>query len=436
MKETKKFYIETLGCSKNQVDSEKMAWLLENGGYEQITDPAEAEIIIINTCGFIQRAKEEAIDLIFEMAQYKKSGKCVKLVVAGCLSQRYYNDLKEDLHEADVIFGVGDISQILEAVSGTEKVVIPEFSVDKPVKRKIIGFPGSAYLRISDGCSNHCSYCSIPIIRGELRSRQIDDIIKEFTLINDGSLREINIISQDTSNYGTDIYGKRELGSLLKKLDSVMDDGQWLRVLYLHPDHISDELLADLSSLKHFIPYFDVPFQSGSELLLRSMGRNGNHAVYLELIKKIKRIFPLAVIRSTFITGYPGETVVEFNETVNFIREAGIDWVGAFEYSDEDGTASYSMPGKVDVNVVKDRYDKIMETAEAHSIKSLEKFVGTKQKILIEEKADNDLYLGRFWGQAPEVDGVTVVSCESAKPGEFIDTIIKRINGKDFVAIG
>lgn len=269
----KKVYIETLGCSKNQVDSEKMAYLISETGYATTDIPEEADYIIVNTCGFIEKAKQEAIDVILELSLLKEKGNCKKLIVAGCLAQRYPDILSKELKDADLIFGIGDISKIIEAVESDERIIIPGFTEDKLIKRKIIGYPGSAYLRISDGCSNRCSYCAIPIIRGDLRSRRIEDILEEVDFLINKNVKEIIVIAQDTSNYGLDLYNKKALIDLTKKIDRKMSSDMQLRILYMHPDHIDDNIISGLKDLEHFIPYFDIPFQSGSDKILKKMGK-------------------------------------------------------------------------------------------------------------------------------------------------------------------
>lgn len=434
----KTVYIESLGCAKNQVDSEKMAALLEKSGYIVVNDSLEADCIIVNTCGFIQSAKEEAIETIFEAVRLKSEGKCRKVIVAGCLAQRYPQVLEKEFSsdEVDAIFGVGDLSKIVEVLEKGQRVVlIPERVEDSLMDRKVIGFPGSAYLRVSDGCSNHCAYCTIPVIRGELYSRKKEDILREFEGLLPDTLKEINIISQDTTNYGLDLYGKRALLSLMKELDKQMKDGQWMRVLYLHPDHICNNFLDGLEKLTHFVPYFDIPFQSASETILTRMGRSGSKEKYRKLIHDIRERFPQAVIRSTFIVGFPGERKEDVELTCDFIQEAGIEWVGTFIYSDEEGTESWKYPEKVPLETAKRWNHKVIRTAEKTSAICLERFVGKEEKVLIEERIDDDLCLGRFWGQAPEVDGVTVVDSSKAKPGDFLDVKVMKLNGKDFFAV-
>jgi ribosomal protein S12 methylthiotransferase len=433
----KKIYIETLGCSKNQIDSEKMSYLLSQSGFEITGNSEDANIIIVNTCSFIQKAKEEAIETILEMSQLKKKGNCEKVIVSGCLAQQYSGDLVSELPEIDGVFGVGDVSQILEVINGSKKVLIPEPGKDVLTKRKIIGYPGTAYLRISDGCSNYCSYCTIPLIRGSIRSREIETIIEELKFLKTQNIKEVIIIAQDTSNYGIDIYKKRMLSDLLKEIDANLANDDWLRVLYLHPDHIDNSFIESLTKLKHFIPYFDIPFQSGNERILNMMGRKGNSKKYLELINTLKSNFSDIILRSTFITGFPGETDAEFKDTLEFLEKSQIDWVGGFTYSREEGTTASKLQDQVKQMIKDKRLNKLLDLSEQITENRMKRFVGTTQKILIEEKIENEeLFLGRFWGQAPDVDGLTVIDCNTAKEGCFSKAEIKRVNGKDLFGMG
>ncbi len=437
-------YIESLGCAKNQVDSEKMAAVLEQHGWSIVDDSENAVCIIINTCGFIQSAKEEAVSVLFDAIKQKQGGKCRIVVAAGCFAQRYHEALKEEFsnEEIDVIFGIGDISKIADILEDaflnkqpSERVVIPQMTDDNLLHRKLSGFPGSAYLRISDGCSNHCTYCAIPIIRGELHSRKIETILDELDLLLTGSLKELNIISQDTTNYGLDIYGESKLADLLEAIDNKLPDGIRMRLLYMHPDHITDELLDRMTKLRHFVPYFDLPFQAASKNVLQRMGRKGDSQTYINLLERIRQHFSDAVIRSTFIVGFPGETNEDAAEALEFIRQAGMEWVGAFTYSPEEDTPAYELPDRVKKGVAKKRLDKLMDVSEEIALPRLERFVGERVQVLIEERIDEELCIGRFWGQAPDVDGLTVVESSNAVPGEMVDVEILRLNGKDFYGI-
>ncbi len=431
----KKIFIETLGCSKNQVDSEKILFLLIKNGYQITKTSKDADIIIINTCCFIREAKEEAIEIILELANYKKNGKCKKIIVAGCLAQYYSKNLIKEIPEIDLVFGIGDISLIIDAINKKEKVVMPNYSKDELTERSLISYPGSAYLKISEGCSNYCSYCIIPHVRGPLRSRDIYDIIEELNFLKTNKIKEIIIISQDTAKYGTDLYKRSMLGELINQIDIVLEKNDWLRLLYLHPDHLDKSLLLKLRESKKLIPYFDIPFQSGSNKILKLMNRKNTKEYYLNLIKDIRSIFGNPVIRSTFITGFPGETEDDFKETLDFVEKAQFDWVGGFIYSRENNTIAGKLKGQIKDSIKSERLDRLLKITEEITFSGIKRFVGTKQKVLIEEKVENEnLFIGRFWAQAPEVDGLTVVESSKAIPGEFLEVEIKKMNGFDFYA--
>lgn len=428
-----RIYLETLGCSKNQVDSERLLYILKNSGYEITFSPEEADIIIVNSCAFIKSAKEESIETILELAKFKKIGKCKKLIVAGCLSQYYHNILLEEMPEIDAVFGIGNLRNIITLIENNEKKRIDEFSDNEIKERIFLSPPGSAYLKISDGCSNHCSYCIIPKIRGSHRSRKMEDILKEVEILVNKDIKEINIIAQDTTNYGIDLYQKKSLINLLKEIDKIVNKGSWIRVLYMHPDHLDLKDIEELAKLENFIPYFDLPFQSGSDTILESMNRKKKSDEYLLLLAQIRETFKNPVIRSTFITGFPGETEKEFSETLSFLEKAQIDWVGGFTYSKEEGTVAYSMNDQIPGKIKKQRLKKLLALSEKICRKRLKRFLSLKEKFLIEEKIQGEnLYFARFWAQAPEVDTISVIKGEDLKEGDFILANIEKINDRDF----
>ncbi|MBP5707025.1 MAG: 30S ribosomal protein S12 methylthiotransferase RimO [Spirochaetales bacterium] len=431
------FYIESLGCNKNQIDSEKMVSSLELSGWTMTDDPSEAELIIVNTCAFIKSAKDEAVKTIFELLPCKQNGegKCKKFVIAGCFAQRYSQELKDEIPEADLIFGVGDVSKIAEAIKAEEKIVLPPYRDIQP-ERHVMNYPGFVYLKISEGCSNHCTYCAIPIIRGEHRSRPSNIINEELTSLMQHHPHEINLIAQDTAFYGADFADGQNIATLAELLSQQLEPNDWLRVLYMHPDHINRTLLEQLHNCANFVPYFDIPFQNGSDHILKLMGRKHNSAYYLDLIKDIREVFPNAVIRSTFITGFPGENDDDARQTLDFIRAAQLDWVGGFTYSPEDDTPAVNMPNQVSEPKKKRRLNQLLDLAESISHERMARFIGTTQNVLIEEKvADEDLYIGRIWAQAPEVDGLTVVSGDDLVPGQMYQCEIRELNNNDFYAV-
>lgn len=438
VKKNKSFYVESLGCVKNQVDSEKMASELIKNGYKNVKVIEEAEIIIINTCGFIESAKKEAVDTIFEMLDYKKIGNCEQIIVAGCLAERYSESLAEEIPEIDKIFGIGDISRIIEIIESDKKVNISDEKLDLLKDREILDFIGTAYLRIGDGCSNHCSYCAIPLIRGENRSRLIEDIVDEFDIINKKyNLKEIILISQDTTNYGNDLNNEVNIADITGEIDKKLDQ-QWLRVLYMHPDHLTESVLQKLAGFKNFVPYFDLPFQSGSDKILKLMNRKNSTSENLKLIALIRKYFQNPVIRSTFIVGFPGETEKEFAETMDFITKAQLDWVGAFKYSEEEGTAAYSFKQTTTEEIINQRYDRLIDLTEQISFSKINEFVGKRMRVLVEEKIEEEnFYIGRFYGQAPDVDGLIVIYADDDEVldiGNFYECDIVKQNGRDLLA--
>ena len=433
----KKVYIETLGCNKNQVDSERISYLIENNCQAKIVqDPQISDIIIVNTCAFIKSAKTEAIETIFDLLKYKTEGSCQTFIVAGCLAQRYKGELLNEIPEIDIIFGVGDISQIVFTLNNNEKIIIPDYCEVTSIGRNILNYPGSAYLKISEGCSNRCAYCSIPIIRGPHRSRSVESIINEVNFLKEKNIKEITLIAQDTANFGADNNNNYNLGNLVNDIEKHLNNEDWLRILYMHPDHITVDLLNQLKDCKNFIPYFDIPFQSGSDKILKSMNRKNNSKENLKLLENIRKLFENPVIRSTFITGFPGESEVDFNDTISFVKEANLDWVGGFSYSREEDTPAFNFKNQVKSKIKKEMLNRLLEVAEEISQKNLLRFINTTQKILVEEKVENEsLYIGRFWGEAPEVDGLTVLDSDTAKVGDFSQAKIIKLNGNDFFAI-
>ncbi len=429
-----RFYIESLGCNKNQVDSEKIAYAMEQAGYEMINAPDFADVIIVNTCCFIENAKNEAIETIFELLSFKQTH-CRKFVVAGCFAQRYPNEVVEEIPEVDLVFGVGDVSQIAQALQSGQKIWHPEYT-DIQCGRHILNYPGFIYLKISEGCSNHCAFCAIPLIRGEHRSRPPLILTDELRANKTDEISEVVLIGQDTAQYGTDLSAAENVATLALKLSAQLRDSDWLRVLYMHPDHLSHDMLVELSKCKNFVPYFDIPFQSGCDEILARMGRKHNRQYYLDLIKDIRTVFPDAIIRSTFIAGFPGETDEQAKETLDFIREAQLDWAGGFTYSAEEGTPAAEMPDQIPESKKKSRLKKIIDLCESISHKRMHHYVGTTQTVLIEEQVEQEeLYLGRVWMQAPEVDGITVVAGDDLEVGRMYEVEITELNNNDFYAV-
>lgn len=409
----------SLGCCKNLVDSEQIMGVLMENGHEIVADPKKADAIVVNTCGFIESAKEESINTIFEMAQYAD-----KLIVCGCLAQRYEEELKEEIPEIDAIIPIrdyGHLAQRLQEVLGGGS--LGDFAKSE---RPLSGTPWSAYVKISDGCSNHCTYCAIPLIRGDQKSKVIDEVVKEVKHLASIGVQEITLIAQDTTKYGLDNYGKLMLAELLRQVEKV-EGIRWIRVLYMYPDEIEDEVLEVMAASDKILPYFDIPMQHANDRLLKKMNRRGTKEDTIALVKKIRSMFPDAVLRTTAIVGFPSETDEEFEELVDFIREVEWDRLGAFTYSREEDTPAYDMDGLIDEVTAKSRLERLMAVQKDISKKKNEEKVGNVIEVLIEEKEGlKDQYRGRSAADAPdEVDGVVIVrSKKPLKIGGFVNVRI------------
>jgi ribosomal protein S12 methylthiotransferase len=433
------FYIDQHGCAKNQVDGEEISSRLIAAGFSAAASPEDADIIIVNTCGFIEEAKKESIGAIVDI---KRRWPEKKVIAAGCLSQRYSDALFNDLLEADGVFGNGDLSLIPEAVEkiarGNGRILLAtsQQSVMPPSyypRTTLFDYPGTAHIKITEGCSNHCSYCAIPLIRGELRSRRTEDIVAEARALIDRGIFELVLVGQDLGNYGKDIAGRCTLPDLLASLAGLRGDFR-VRVLYIHPDHFPYEILPIIKDDRRFSPYFDLPFQHASSDVLRNMGRQGSAERYLELIARIRAELPLSMIRSTFLVGFPGETEADFAALLDFQRAAQLDWLGTFVYSREENTPAYSIKRRVPKAIAQKRKPLIEESQVVITAERLRRFVGLKDYFIVEETFEHDeLSIGRGWMQAPEVDGVTLIGA-ARKPGSIVEARITSVNGVDFSA--
>ncbi len=420
-------FIDTLGCAKNQVDSEELATKFSKHGYTVVFDPAQATIIIVNTCGFIESAKAEAIETLL---YYRNTYPNKKIIAAGCLVQRYCNELSQEMPELDGFAGNGKLDDVLSVVESavhgqkSSKCSIPGPYIPE-TRDYFFGFKGQAYVKISEGCSNHCSYCAIPLIRGELSSRPLTDIVNECKKLIELGTYELTLIGQDVGSYGKD--SGTSLYELLTKLIELK--GNFIiRLLYIHPDHFPLDILSCMKRDSRIVPYFDIPFQHASEKILRAMNRKGTSNQYLSLLETIRSQLPDAVIRSTFLVGFPGETEEDFQELLNFQKQAQFDWLGAFEYSREENTPAYDMKPRVAKKVAQHRRQQIEAVQQPISEQRLRRYMGTEQTILIEETiTDNDLCIGRAFMQAPEVDGAVVLTGCTAKPGSVVTARIVAI---------
>lgn len=438
----KKIYIESLGCAKNQVDSEVLLTIAKEKGYVRVTEAKDADLIFVNTCGFIESAKEESINTFFAL---KGAYPDAKIVLGGCLAQRYAEEL--ELEEADAIFGNRDLaafSDVLDSLDkGDDQIVLkpeyPDPDREKDEREEYLSMPRSCYLKISEGCDHRCSYCAIPIIRGGLRSRSEDRIIDEAKELIRKGFFEINLIAQDLGAYGTDFDGKSHFCDLLTKLASLEGDFR-LRLLYIHPDTFPEELISIVKNSEKIIPYFDIPFQHSSERVLRKMRRFGNTEKYLALINRIRSKIPEAVIRTTLMLGFPGEEREDFDELLSFVRQARFDWMGSFLYSREEDTPAFDMRDeKAHEKAVKRAArwkNELEELQSAITEERLQGFVGKKYTALVEENIQGeDLSIARIYSQAPEVDGLTVIMGEGIAPGDVVEVGIRAVRGVDLEAV-
>ena len=400
----------SLGCPKNQVDAEKMLSLLVAGGFELTGAEAEADAIIINTCGFIESAKAEAIENILEAAKYKNDGSCKALIVTGCLAERYRDDITEEIPEVDVCVGLGSNSQIAQivkkAIEGNKQNYYGEkFDLELNGDRILGGMPYTAYLKIGDGCDNCCSYCAIPKIRGRMRSRSIEDCVNEAKILADRGVTELVVVAQDTTAYGTDLYGEPKLAQLLTELCKI-EKLHWIRTLYTYPEKITDELLEVIEKQEKLVKYLDIPIQHINDEILKKMNRKGDKKCIIGVIDKIRAKIPEMTIRTTLITGFPSETEEQFEELAEFVKETRFDRLGCFAYSAEEDTAAALMDGQIDEQTKQDRADNIMEMQTAISAEKNEEKIGLVTEVLIEGWDDYiKCYFGRTPWDAPEVDG-------------------------------
>ncbi len=403
----------SLGCAKNQVDSELMLGKLNERGFETVVDAAEADVIIVNTCAFIEPAREEAINTILEMAEYKKEN-CKALIVAGCLAQRYAGDIRAELPEVDAVVGINSVAEIADVVErvlrrrDAEPVaeLSEEYSAEYMNGPRVLSTPeGSAYLKIAEGCDNRCSFCAIPLIRGRMRSRRIEDIVTGAEKLAAEGVRELNVIAQDTTKSGRDLYGRPMLKELLEALENV-DGVELIRLLYMYPDEISDELIETMARSVKIAHYIDLPLQHISDRLLKKMNRRGSSGQIREVIAKLKAAMPDAILRSSFIVGFPGETEADFEELMAFVDEFRFDRVGVFQYSPEEGTRAASMQDQIPDDVKQERYDRLYTLAQRISLERGRKRVGTVVPVITEDVSEDGIfYIGRSYAEAPDSDG-------------------------------
>lgn len=430
----------SLGCSKNLVDSERMLYKLRQRGYQLVTEPGLADVAVVNTCGFIQSAKEEAIETIIELGKLKNDGTLKKIIVTGCLSERYKEETAELFPEADAVVGIGDnkdIVDILDKVLADERVIhfAPKLDAELTGERIISTLPFFAYLKIAEGCSNCCTYCAIPQIRGKFRSVPIEDVLDEAHWLADNGVTEIVVIAQDTTRYGEDLYGKSMLPELLRSLARI-DGLKWIRVLYCYPERITDELLDAIADEEKIVKYLDIPIQHCNEEVLRRMNRQGSYNELKSLIEKIRRKIPDIVLRTTLITGFPGETEEQFTELSEFVQEMKFDRLGCFPYSQEEGTKASEFEGQLDDDVKFHRAEMIMQQQMLISAKNNKSLLGKQLEAVVEGFDQyGECYFGRTKADAPDIDGkIFFMSERHLNIGDYVR--IEIVDTLDYDLIG
>lgn len=427
MKIQKKVNVITLGCSKNTVDSERLMKQIQLNNISMTEHPEEADTVIINTCGFIEAAKEESINTILNAVALKKEGRLKKVIVAGCLSERYKEELARDIPEVDNYFGTENYKDIINELGGKLKYNL--------LGERLISTPSHfAYLKISEGCDHPCSFCAIPLIRGKHKSKPIDELIKETEFLAANNTKELILIAQDTTDYGKDIYGKRKLVELLQELSKVAGI-EWIRIMYAYPSRFQTDVIEEIAFNQKICNYIDIPLQHISDNVLYSMRRGVTGAQIKILLQELKQKIPDITLRTTFILGYPNETEKEFSELCDFIKEIKFDRIGAFTFSVEDNTASYILGDPVAQNVKEERKETLMEIQKEISLEKNSLFVGKKLKVLVEDM-EGDFYIGRSYRDAPEVDGEVLIPNKNGllKIGDFYNVKVYDYNEYDLYA--
>ena len=430
----------SLGCSKNLVDTEIAIGIFKKKKYNIVNDEKQADIIVINTCGFIESAKEEAINTILEMAEYKKK-RCKALIVMGCLVERYKEELEKAIPEVDLFIKFSEYDNICEKLEelldGEANSIKQDYNrLQNYIERVITTGSKTAYLRIAEGCSNRCTYCAIPYIRGPLKSRYMEDIILEARHLARQGYKELIVIAQDTTKYGVDLYGEPRFAELLQKLAEV-DGIKWIRFLYAYPETITDDLIEIVKNSDKICKYFDIPLQHISNPVLKRMNRKSNEEGIKNLISKIRKEIPDAILRTSLIVGFPGETVEDFEKLYNFVKTTKFDKLGVFMYSKEDGTPAEKLPNQIHGNTKRARYNKIMSLQQKISKENLEKRIGKEYEVLIENKTfDNKYLVGRTKMDVPEMDGVVYIKNTNNKDllNKFIKCRIVDIRDYDLIA--
>ena len=433
-----KVLLISLGCDKNLVDSEVMLGLLNKAGHELTNDETEAEAVVINTCAFISDAKEESINTIIEMGRLKKTGRLKKLIVAGCLSQRYKDEIMKELPEIDVIIGATNYDKIVEAIGTDEDAIVDDINyTPKPVSERIVTTNASmAYFKIAEGCNKLCTYCIIPHIRGRYRSIPMDRLLASAEKLAADGIKELVLVAQETTLYGVDLYGGKKLPELLTKLSDI-EGIEWIRLLYCYPEEITDELISVMAENQKICHYIDIPIQHSENKILRRMGRKTSREDIVSLVSKLRTAMPDIAIRTTLISGFPGETQELHDGLVDFVDECEFDRLGVFTYSPEEGTPAAGYEDQVDGELAAKWRDEIMELQQEISYEKNQELIGSIQRVLIEGYlVEDDVYVGRTYRDAPGVDGIVFVSAPyELMSGSFVDVKITEANEYDLTGV-
>ena len=433
-----KVLLISLGCDKNLVDSEVMLGLLNKAGHQLTNDETEADVVVVNTCAFISDAKEESINTIIEMGELKKTGKLKKLIVAGCLSQRYKDEIMKELPEIDVIIGATNYDKIVEAIGTDEESIIDDINyTPRPIAERIVTTNASmAYFKIAEGCNKLCTYCIIPHIRGRYRSMPMDSLIASAEKLASDGIKELVLVAQETTLYGVDLYGEKKLPELLTKLSEI-EGIEWIRLLYCYPEEITDELIEVMATNPKICHYVDIPIQHSENAILKRMGRRTSREDIVELVGRLRTAMPDIAIRTTLISGFPGETQELHDGLVDFVDECEVDRLGVFTYSPEEGTPAAEYEDQVDGELAAKWRDEIMELQQEISYEKNQQMIGSTQKVLIEGYlVDDDVYVGRTYRDAPGVDGIVFVSSPyELISGSFVDVKITEANEYDLTGV-
>lgn len=433
-----RLHLINLGCVRNLVDSEIMLGRLKKARWTITDDPAEAEVIIINTCSFIMNAIDESIDTILELAKFKESGICRRLIVTGCLPERFRDDIVASLPEVDVFLGTGAYDQIVAAVEdrlNASKCLLPDPNAvvfPKTISPRMLSVPHTAYVKVAEGCDRHCSYCIIPKLRGRQRSRPPEQIVAEAESLIASGVKEIILVAENTTDYGKDLKPPLHLGGVMSKIAG-LSENFWLRVLYGHPESMDDAFIKTVAEHANICSYFDLPIQHASTGILKKMGRTYSREDLYRLYEKIRTHLPDAALRTTVIVGFPGETDQDFETLLKFVEDVRFDHLGVFTYSDSEDLASHRLPGHVAQHLAEERHDRLMARQAEISLEKNKAYVGKTVQVLVEESPEDGLYLGRSAFQAPEVDGLTFIYSSQLPIGEFVDVKITDAYEYDLV---